>query len=90
MEFIWDPKKAEVNQQKHGVTFEEATTALRDALAATGYDPDHSTDEDRYVTFGMSEKNRLLVVAHTEEADVIRIISCRAAKPKERKIYEEG
>lgn len=90
MKFVWDPEKAAVNRQKHGVAFEEAATALRDVLAATGYDPDHSMDEDRYVTFGMSEKNRVLVVSHTEEGDVIRIISCRAATSGERKIYEEG
>ncbi|MEE4378715.1 MAG: BrnT family toxin [Candidatus Competibacteraceae bacterium] len=90
MKFVWDQKKAHANRRKHGVSFEEATTALRDALSVTGYDPDHSIDEDRFVTFGMSEKNRLLVVSHTEEGDVIRIISCRPATPPERTIYEES
>jgi len=61
-----------------------------DTLSVTGYDPDHSVDEDRFVTFGMSNKNRLLVVSHTEEGDVIRILSCRPATTPERKIYEEG
>lgn len=66
------------------------TTALRDVLSVTGYDPDHSIDEDRFMTFGISNKKRLLVVSHTEEGDVIRIVSCRLATPPERKIYEEG
>ena len=90
MKFVWDTEKAAVNQRKHGVTLEEATTPLRDVLAATGHDPDHSSDEDRDVTFGVSEKNRLLVVSPIEEGDVVRIISSRAVTPGERKIYEEG
>ncbi len=63
---------------------------FRDALSATGSDPDHSLGEARFVTFGNSQKNRLLVVAHTEEGDSIRIISARVATRLERKIYEEG
>ncbi len=90
MKFTWDKKKANSNRRKHGVSFEEATTTLRDTLSVTGYDPDHSMDEDRFVTFGISEKNRLLVVSHTDENDTIRIISCRLATPPERKIYEKG
>ncbi len=70
-------------------SFKEATTALHDTLAVTGYDPDHSVDEDRFVTFGMSNNNRLLVVSHTEEGDAIRIISCRPATTPEIRIYEE-
>jgi len=87
MKFAWNQKKANSNLKKHGVSFEEATTALRDILSVTGYDPDHSIDEDRFITFGMSNKNRLLVVSHTEEGNVIRIISCRLATTPERKIY---
>jgi uncharacterized protein len=90
MRFEWDPKKADANLRKHGVSFEEATTALRDDLALTGHDPDHSLDEDRFVTFGVSAQGRLLVVAHTERRSVIRIISARPATKSERNIYEEG
>ena len=89
MRIEWDPKKARANHSKHNVTFEEAATALRDPMAATGADPDHSIGEDRYVTFGISEKGRLLVVAHTEWTDSIRIISARKANKREREIYEE-
>ena len=90
MKFEWDPVKARSNLRKHKVSFEEAATALSDPLAATGADPDHSISEFRYITFGISELNRLLVVAHTEQGETIRIISARLASKRERKIYEEG
>jgi uncharacterized DUF497 family protein len=90
MKIEWDPKKARTNRQKHKVSFEEAATALRDPMAATGADPDHSIGEFRYLTFGVSVTGRLLVVAHTDEGDTIRIISARVASKGERRIYEEG
>jgi uncharacterized DUF497 family protein len=89
MRFEWDPEKARSNLRKHKVSFEEAATALRDPMAATGCDPDHSVGEERFVTFGVSERGRLLVVAHTEENEILRIISARVASKGERKIYEE-
>ena len=89
MHFEWDPRKALENLAKHGVSFEEAATIFRDPLSATGPDPDHSTDEERFVTFGMSTGGRLLAVAHTDRDDTIRIISARPVTPNERKIYEE-
>jgi len=90
MRFEWDPKKARSNLRKHGVSFREAARALSDPMAATGDDPDHSLDECRYVTFGVSNRGRLLIVSHTEEGDTIRIISARRASKGERRIYEEG
>lgn len=90
MRFSWDAKKAAANLRKHGVTFEEASTIFRDVLSVTGSDPDHSLGESRFVTFGLSSQKRLLVVAHTEEDDNIRIISARLMTRLERKIYEEG
>ena len=90
MEFEWGPNKASSNLRKHKVSFEEASTALSDPMAATGADPDHSIGEFRYVTFGISESGRLLVVAHTEQSETIRIISARLASKREKKIYEEG
>ena len=68
----------------------EAATALSDPMTATGLDPDHSITEERYVTFGVSERGRLLVVAHTDEEETIRIISARIASKGERQLYEEG
>lgn len=90
MEFEWDEKKAKGNLRKHRVSFEEASTVFRDPLSATGRDPDHSIGEDRFVTFGLSSRGRLLVVSHTERGDKVRIISARPAKKGEREIYEEG
>ena len=90
MDFEWDPDKASRNIAKHGVEFGEAATVFGDPLALTFFDPDHSDDEDRYLTFGHSIDGRLLVVSHTERGDVARIISARVAGRRERKIYEEG
>jgi uncharacterized DUF497 family protein len=90
MKIEWDPKKAKLNLRKHRVSFEEAATALSDPMAATGTDPDHSITEERYVTFGVSERGQLLVVAHTDEEETVRIISARIASKGERKLYEEG
>jgi len=90
MHFEWDTKKAESNHRKHGVTFEEASSALRDVFSATGLDPDHSEGEERFVTFGISSQGRLLTVSHTDRDDAIRIISARLATNVERQIYEEG
>jgi len=90
LQFEWDPAKAAENLAKHGVSFEEASTVFRDTLSATGPDPDHSVGEERFVTFGVSTSGRLLIVAHAEDGDTIRIISARPAKSGERKIYEEG
>jgi hypothetical protein len=90
MEVTWDRRKAAANLKKHKVSFEEASTVLADPLAITGADPDHSIDEVRWITFGLSSRRRLLAVSHTEEDDMIRIISARAATRPERRLYEEG
>ena len=90
MKIEWDLKKGELNLKKHGVAFEEAATALSDPMAVTGADPDHSDYEERYITFGVSARNRLLVVSHTEEGETIRLISARKASKGERELYEEG
>jgi len=60
MQFEWDPKKAVKNKREHGIAFEEAATIFSDPLAITFADPDHSLDEDRYLTFGLSRLERLL------------------------------
>ena len=89
MEFEWDKTKAETNYKKHHVSFEEAATVFGDPLAITFNDPDHSINENRLITFGISKFNRLLVISHTERSDKIRIISARQMTIKERHIYEE-
>ena len=90
MEFEQDPKKSASNERKHDVTFQEASTVFGDRLAMTFVDPDHSNNEQRYLTFGLSKYNRLLVVAHTDRGEKSRIISARLMDRKERRIYEEG
>jgi uncharacterized protein len=87
--FEWDDKKAKQNVQKHGVSFEEASTAFGDPLSRTIPDPLHSEEEDRFVTLGESNRRRLLVVVFTERGDNIRIISARVATRRERQDYEE-
>lgn len=89
MEFEWDPLKAEINLRKHGVSFTEAGTVFGDDLAVTVPDPDHSIDEDRYITIGRSNRGRLLMVAHADRGNRIRIISVRELTRNERKAYEE-
>lgn len=64
-------------------------TVFGNPLAVTYFDPDHSEEEDRFLTFGHSSAGRLLVVAHTDREDRTRIISARRATRKERKSYEE-
>lgn len=88
MDFEWDPVKDAENQAKHGVTFEDASTVFGDPLAVTIVDPDHSGDEQRFVTTGMSAQQRLLIVAHTDRDDWVRIISARPVTTAERRVYE--
>jgi uncharacterized DUF497 family protein len=90
LEFEWDADKAASNIAKHGVSFEEAATVFGDPLSLTAFDPDHSQDEDRYITMGSSVDHRLLLVSHTDREDRVRIISARLATRRERKAYENG
>ena len=90
MRFEWNALKAARNLRKHGVSFDEASSVFFDSLSATGDDPDHSLEERRFVTFGISSSRRLLVVTHMEQRDGIRIITARLATRTERKLYEEG
>ncbi len=88
--FSWDPRKAASNERKHGVSFEEAVTAFGDLLSITVPDSDHSADEDRFLLLGLSDQDKLLVVAHVERGDDTRIINARLATRRERTKYEEG
>jgi uncharacterized DUF497 family protein len=90
MRFDWDDAKAARNLAKHGVTFDEAATAVGDPLGWTYPDDEHSVLEKRWITIGISETDQLLVVAHTSRAGRIQIISARPATRKERRFYEEG
>jgi uncharacterized protein len=87
--FEWDPKKAEANLSRHGVSFAEAVTAFGDPLSMNMPDPDHSEGEQRFIVLGISDRYRLLIVSYTERPPRTRIISARLATRHERKQYEE-
>jgi uncharacterized DUF497 family protein len=84
--FEWNASKAAANLRKHAVSFDEAASVFFDPLSATGSDPDHSFEERRFVTFGLSSSGRLLVVAHADHGDAIRIVTARLATRAERNI----
>jgi uncharacterized protein len=96
MQFEWNPVKAEINQSKHGISFEEAKTVFDDPLYVGFPDPAHSAGEQRFLLLGMSATGRLLVVAHTDclrptgghRGQVTRLISAREMTKRERRIYE--
>lgn len=90
LQFEWDPQKAIRNLKNHGISFEEASTVFDDPILITFLDEKHSIGENRYITIGLSQQNRLLLIAHTERKEQIRIISARKATPHERRFYEEG
>jgi len=90
MRFEWDPTKAAKNLKDHKASFNEAATIFSDLLGVTVPDPDHSDEEDRLIIVGLSYRSRLLIVSHTENEDVIRIISARELTPREREQYEQG
>ena len=87
--FTWDDRKAADNLRKHGVSFEEAATVFMDENARLLHDPDHSSDEDRFILLGLSSIIRLLVVCHAYRSNdqEIRIISSRKANKQETKQY---
>ena len=92
LSFEWDSKKAELNEAKHGVSFDEAKMVFYDEKALVIPDPDHSKLEDRFVIMGMSALSRVLVVVHCFRGNdnVIRIISARKAGTKEMQPYLKG
>lgn len=87
--FSWDEKKDQKNQQKHKVSFDEARTVFLDENARRFFDPDHSEDEDRFIMLGMSFRLRVLIVCHCYRVNdpVIRIILARKADKHEQKDY---
>ena len=87
--FEWDERKNKANQQKHGVSFEEARSVFFDDRAVEFYDNEHSEWEDRLLILGVSVRLRLLMICHCvrEERNVIRIISARKATKNEQKYY---
>ena len=90
MDFERDPEKDRANQRKHGVSFDEASTVFGDPLAWTINDPDHSADEARFLTTGLSSWERLIIVAHTDRESRIHLINAREVTAAERRTYEKG
>ena len=90
MDYEWDEEKAARNVEKHGIFFADAATVFDDPLYVDFYDPDHSSNEQRYPVIGMSREGHLVIVSYTERTDVIRLISAREVTLAERKAYEEG
>ena len=89
MQFEWDPEKDQENRAKHGVSFDEASSIFGDPFAVTIDDPDHSSEEYRLLTTGYSNQQRLLIVAHTDRDERIRIINARDVAAAERRVYED-
>ena len=93
IDFEWDEKKNEINQKKHGVSFEEAKSCFEDEHARVFFDVEHSKDEDRSILIGLSSELRTLIVVYTERVNgnddliVNRIISARKATKKEFQYY---
>jgi hypothetical protein len=87
--FEWRREKATENLRKHNVSFEEAKTVFDDPFSVTIADPEHSTDEDRYIDIGLSARGQMLVVVYTKRGSNIRIISCRKATNAERRTYDQ-
>lgn len=86
--FEWEAGKARTNLRKHQVSFDHAATVFGDPLSLTIPDPVHSEDEARFLTLGRSASGTMLVVAHTDRADRVRLISARKAAPREIREYE--
>lgn len=92
--FDWDRNKARINTAKHRISFEEARTIFLDRLTLTRRDEEHSDEEDRLISIGLSSAGRLLMVVHTEIYEipdilVVRIISVRKATTAEHTRYEK-
>ena len=90
LEFEWDQFKSRQNMKKHGISFREGATAFADKLSYTISDPEHSIGEHRFLLLGRSYSGNLLVIAHTERGDRIRIINVRRATRRERELYENN
>jgi uncharacterized protein len=89
MRFEWNEDKRRLNEQKHGVTFEEAKSVFYSDNALLFDDPDHSEEEERFLLLGPSAVGRVLVVVHCcrEDGDVIRVISARKSTRSEENAY---
>lgn len=88
MKFTWDEAKRKANLVKHGLDFAEAGIVFSGATF-TFEDDRFDYGEQRFITIGMLY-GEVVVIAHTERRDVIRIISMRKATRNEQQIYFKG
>lgn len=91
MNFEWDENKNQINQRKHGISFEESMAVFEDVYAILFDDPDHSEQEERFLVIGMSSRKGVCIVSHCYRGidDNIRIISARKATKAEKEVYDE-
>lgn len=90
MHFEWDDNKAQINERRHGVGFDEAVSAFYDPHQIAFYDPEYSEDEDRELLIGHGSRGRLLFISYTLRGEAIRIISARKAIKREVQDYASG
>ena len=92
MVYEWDESKSISNYKKHGIWFDEAQTIWADDKSSEFFDPEHSSNEERYIRIGHSSSMRILLVVFCEkmEGEIIRIISPRKATKREVGEYEKG
>ena len=93
MKFEWSQKKNDLNIVKHQVSFEEAKEVFEDPMHISKLDHRFDHFEERWITLGVTSKDKILVVANIffDESgeEIIRIISARKANQKERTFYEQ-
>ncbi|MCD7867871.1 MAG: BrnT family toxin [Clostridiales bacterium] len=90
MNFEWDENKNQINKKKHGISFEVARSVFDDDGAILFDDPEHSTDEERFLIIGYAANVRICIVSHCyRDNDVIRIISAREATTREKQVYRK-
>jgi len=89
LEFEWDSEKARRNLRKHSVSFQEGMMVFNDTFAISFYDDAHSKHEQRFLTLGLSDQGRVLVISHTMVGEKVRLISARKATRRERELYEK-
>ena len=87
MRFGWDDQKRDSNLDKHGLDFVDAPEVFA-GLTFTVKDDRFEYGEHRFMTLGML-KDIVVVVAHTETDEEVRIISMRKANRREQEIYQK-
>jgi hypothetical protein len=87
MNFEWDDNKKRTNDEKHGVSFEDAPIVFSGEVV-TFVDDRQPYGEERFISLGALQ-GRVIVIVHTRRNQVMRIISMRKANAKEQKIYQE-